>query len=301
MTKSYGDTVAVNDLTFVVRPGVVTGFLGPNGAGKSTTMRIILGLDYPTAGRALIDGRLFRTLDPPLRHVGALLESDSIHPARSARDHLRLAAQSNGIPRSRVDDLLEQVGLAGVARRRVKTYSLGMRQRLGIAGALLGDAGVLLFDEPVNGLDADGVRWVRHLVRDLANEGRTVLVSSHLMSEMQQTADHLLVIGRGKLIADARIEDVLASVGTRAVRVRTNDAEELARALSRLTATVEHLEGGALLVTGVSTQDIGAAAREVNLTLHELTEISSSLEQAYLELTGDSVEYAARAGEPEGV
>ena len=300
LTKRYGDTVAVDDLTFEVRPGVVTGFLGPNGAGKSTTMRMILGLDHPTAGQALIDGRHYRTLDQPLRHVGALLEGDSMHPARSARNHLRVAARSNGIPMPRVDEIIEEVGLATVATRRVRTYSLGMRQRVGIAAALLGDPAVLLFDEPVNGLDADGVRWVRHLLRDLAAEGRTVLVSSHLMSEMQQTADHLLVIGRGQLIADATMSDVLARAGAHTVRVRTEDPAALARSLNRIAADLERLEDGALLVTGVSTEAIGEAARDANLTVYELTELPSSLEQAYMQLTADSLEYAAPAADPQG-
>ena len=299
LTKRYGDTVAVDDLTFEVRPGVVTGFLGPNGAGKSTTMRMIVGLDHPTAGQALVNGRRYRTLDAPLRHVGALLEADALHPGRSARDHLRVAARSNGLPLSRVDEVLEEVGLATVAKRRVKGYSLGMRQRVGIAAALLGDPGVLLFDEPVNGLDADGVRWVRHLVRDLAAEGRTVLVSSHLMGEMQLTADHLLVIGRGQLLADAGIQEVLAKGGAQAVRVRTGDPDAFERSLARIGAGVDRLKDGALLVTGVSSEEIGTAARAANLTLHELTEVPSSLEQAYLQLTADSVEYAARTAGPE--
>ena len=293
LTKRYGDTVAVDDLTFDVRPGVVTGFLGPNGAGKSTTMRMILGLDRPTAGQALVNGRQYRGLDQPLRHVGALIESDALHPGRSARNHLRVAARSNGIPMSRVDEILEEVGLASVASRRVKTYSLGMRQRLGIAAALLGDPAVLLFDEPVNGLDADGVRWVRHLVRDLAADGRTVLVSSHLLSEMQQTADHLLVIGRGRLIADASTGDVLARSGARTVRVRAANPEALAMSLQRFGADVERLDDGALRVTGLTTGVIGQAARDADLVLHELTEVSTSLEQAYLELTEGSLEYAA--------
>ena len=292
LTKRYGDTLAVDDLTFEVRPGVVTGFLGPNGAGKSTTMRMILGLDHPTAGQALIAGRTYRMIDEPLRHVGALLEADALHPGRSARNHLRIAARSNGIPMSRVDEILEQVGLASVAGRRVKSYSLGMRQRLGIATALLGDPEVLLFDEPVNGLDVDGVRWVRHLVRDLAAEGRTVLVSSHLLSEMQQTADHLLVIGRGQLIADASTSEVLAGSGVQRVRVRTSDPDALHRCLDRFGADLERLEDGSVLVAGVSTRDIGEAARDAGLVLHELTELPSSLEQAYLQLTADSIEYA---------
>jgi ABC-2 type transport system ATP-binding protein len=299
LTKRYADTVAIDDLSFVVRPGAVTGFLGPNGAGKSTTMRVILGLDRPTAGQALVDGRFYRTFTQPLRRVGALIESDALHPSRSARNHLRVAAHSNGIPMTRVDEMLEQVGLASVAKRRVKTYSLGMRQRLGIAAALLGDSAVLLFDEPVNGLDADGVRWVRHLVRDLAAEGRTVLVSSHLLGEIQQTADHLVVIGRGRLIADASTSEVLAGSGGHAVRVRTSDPEALGRALDRIGADVERLDDGALLVTGASTEAIGGVAREVDLTLHELTELSSSLEQVYLELTADSLDYVASADSKE--
>lgn len=299
LTKRYGDTRAVDDLTFEVRAGVVTGFLGPNGAGKSTTMRIILGLDRPTAGRALVDGRGYQTFAQPLRHVGALLESDALHPARSARNHLRVAARSNGIPMSRVDDVLEQVGLATVARRRVRSYSLGMRQRLGIAAALLGDPPVLLLDEPVNGLDADSVRWVRHLVGDLAAEGRTVLVSSHLLSEMQQTADHLLVIGRGRLIADTSTSQLMAAAATRTVRVRTEDPDELVRSLHRLGADVERLDDGELRVTGASPEDIGTAARDADLAVYELGTISSSLEQAYLQLTAASLEYAAPAADGE--
>jgi ABC-2 type transport system ATP-binding protein len=293
VTKRYGDTVAVDDLSFHVRPGMVTGFLGPNGAGKSTTIRIVLGLDHPSVGQALVARRPYRALTQPLRRVGALIESDALHPGRSARNHLRVAARSNGIPMSRVDGMLEQVGLASVAGRKVKTYSLGMRQRLGIAAALLGDPEVLIFDEPVNGLDADGVRWVRHLVRDLASEGRTVLVSSHLLSEMQQTADHLVVIGRGHLIADASISEVLGSRGAPALRVRSADPEILGRALDRAGADVERLDDGALLVAGISADTIGSAAREVDVVLHELTEVSSSLEQVYLELTAESVDYAA--------
>lgn len=293
LTKRYGDRVAVDGLSFEVRPGVVTGFLGPNGAGKSTTMRVILGLDRPTAGQALVDGRRYRTFTQPLHRVGALLESDALHPSRSARNHLRVAAHSNGISMTRVDAVLEQVGLASVARRRVRTYSLGMRQRLGIAAALLGDPAVLLLDEPVNGLDADGVRWVRHLVRDLAAEGRTVLVSSHLLGEIQQTADHLVVIGRGRLIADATTSEVLAGSGNQTVRVRTPDQQALAQALDRIGASVERIDDGALLVTGASARTIGRVAREVNLTLHELTEMANSLEQVYLELTAATLDYAA--------
>lgn len=293
LTKSYGQIVAVDHLSFVVRPGVVTGFLGPNGAGKSTTMRMILGLDRPTSGEALVNGRRYQRLRQPLHEIGALLEADAMHPSRSGRNHLRVAALSNGIPISRVDEVLEEVGLSSVARRRVKTYSLGMRQRLGIAAALLGKPAVLLFDEPVNGLDPDGVRWIRNMFRDLAAEGRTVLVSSHLMSEMQQTADHLMVIGRGKLIADGSIAEILATKSGQSVRVRTDDAAALMEALSRFDAGFQHLEDGALLVSGVSAKDIGAAAGETNLVLHELAAVPTSLENAYLELTGRSVEYTS--------
>ena len=292
LTKRYGDTVAVDDLTLEVAPGRVTGFLGPNGAGKSTTMRMVLGLDHPTAGEALVHGRRHRDSTTPLRDVGALLEADALHPGRSARAHLRVAARSNGIPLSRVDEVLDRVGLTAVAGRRVKGYSLGMRQRLGIAGALLGDPAVLLFDEPVNGLDPDGVRWVRDLVRSLAKEGRTVLVSSHLMSEMQQTADHLVVIGRGRLIADAPIEQVLAGSGGHAVRVRTPGADPLAEALSSLGA-VDRVDDRELVVTGVAADRVGELAHSLGVPLHELTELRGSLEQAYMELTAASVEYAA--------
>ena len=296
LTKRYGDTVAVDNLSFAVRPGMVTGFLGPNGAGKSTTMRMILGLDRPTGGRALVNGREYRTFGNPLRHVGALIESDAFHPARSGRNHLRVAARTNGIPLSRVDELLEEVGLAAVGGRRVKDYSLGMRQRLGIAAALLGDPEVLLFDEPVNGLDVDGVRWIRGLFRDLAAEGRTVLVSSHLMGEMQQTADHLLVIGRGELVADASTRDLLSQSGHRAVRVRSSDLQGLRRCLTAPGVELEQLEDGSLLVSGMTIEQIGTAARLADLTLHELTELPSSLEQAFLQLTAHSLDHAAAAG-----
>lgn len=297
LTKKYGESVAVDDLTFEVRPGVVTGFLGPNGAGKSTTMRMILGLDEPTSGRALVNGHSYQELDQPLREVGALLEAGAVHPSRSARNHLRVAALSNRIPLTRVDEVLEEVGLASVARRRVKTYSLGMRQRLGIAAALLGDPGVLLFDEPVNGLDADGVRWVRHMFRDLAAQGRTVLVSSHLMSEMQQTADHLLVIGRGKLIADASTAEILSATSGQSVRVRTDDPEALKRSLSRFEVEFQHLDDGALLVSGITAKEIGTAAGSANVELHELAAVPTSLEHAYLELTESSLEFSGQTSE----
>ena len=300
LAKRYGDTLAVDDLTFKVRPGHVTGFLGPNGAGKSTTMRMILGLDRPTDGHALLAGRAYQDLKEPLREVGALLEADAVHPGRSARDHLRAAARSNGIPSSRVDEVLEQVGLTAVAGRRVKGYSLGMRQRLGIAGALLGDPGILLLDEPVNGLDADGVRWVRDLVRTLAAGGRTVLVSSHLMSEMQQTADHLLIIGRGRLIADAPATDVIARSSREIVRARTPDAQRLKAHLLGLGVAVEEVDDRELLITGASAERVGHAAHTVGVPLHELTTVQGSLEQAYMELTASSLEYtSSRATTPD--
>ena len=228
LTKRYGDVLAVDDLSFDVEPGKVTGFLGPNGAGKSTTMRMVLGLDRPSAGEALVNGRPFVSFAEPLREVGALLDPGSVHPGRSGRNHLRVAARTNGVPERRVDEVIEQVGLDGAARRRIKGYSLGMRQRLGIAAALLADPRVLLFDEPINGLDLDGVRWIRELLRRLADEGRTVLVSSHLMSEMQQIADRLVVIGRGRLIADATTQEILRGLGQLQVRVRTSQADTLA-------------------------------------------------------------------------
>ena len=293
LTKRFGDSVAVDDLTFDVVPGRVTGFLGPNGAGKSTTMRMILGLDRPTLGEALVEGRPYRELDQPLRRVGALLEADAVHPGRRARDHLGVAARTYSIPMKRVDEVLDLVGLTGVARKRVKTFSLGMRQRLGIAAALLGDPGVLLFDEPVNGLDVEGVRWVRGLLRGLAAEGRTVLVSSHLMSEMQVTADHLLVIGRGRLIADASTTAVLAGNGGQTIRVRTPDARRFADHLRSVGLDVQGVDDGCLLVKGSSAEDVGAAAFVQNVALHELAETHSSLEQAFLGLTADALEYVS--------
>ncbi|TFV62319.1 UNVERIFIED_ORG: ABC transporter ATP-binding protein [Bacillus sp. AZ43] len=292
LTKQYGAVRAVDDLTFDVEPGKVTGFLGPNGAGKSTTMRMILGLDRPTAGSATIGGRQFATLGEPLWVAGALLDAQATHPGRSGRDHLRVAARTHGLPLRRVDEVIDQVGLGPAAKRRVKGYSLGMRQRLGIASALLGDPAVLLFDEPMNGLDLDGVRWVRRLVRGLADEGRTVLLSSHLMSEMEQTADHLVIIGRGRLIADASIDEVMRGEGAgRKVRVRTPATDQLAGALLRRGALVHPSGDGELLVEGVTAETVGDVALEEAVAVHRLAEEHSSLEQVYLDLTGDSVQY----------
>ena len=301
LTKQYGapsrphgssGVRAVDDLTFDVAAGKVTGFLGPNGAGKSTTMRMILGLDRPTAGAALVGGRPFASLAEPLRAAGALLDAQAVHPGRSGRDHLRVAARTNGIPQRRVDEVIDQVGLGPAARRRVKGYSLGMRQRLGIATALLGDPAVLLFDEPMNGLDLDGVRWIRRLVRELADDGRTVLLSSHLMSEMEQTADHLVIIGRGRLIADASMQEVMrGGGGQRQVRVRTPSVDELAGALLRRGLRVHPTGDGDLLVDGASAETVGDVALEAAVAVHRLTEEHSSLEEVYLDLTGDSVQY----------
>jgi ABC-2 type transport system ATP-binding protein len=297
LTKHYGGqgpsaVRAVDDLTFDVSPGKVTGFLGPNGAGKSTTMRMILGLDRPTAGSALVAGRPFAGLAEPLRVAGALLDAGAVHPGRSGRDSLRVAARSNGIPPRRVDEVIDQVGLGPAAGRRVKGYSLGMRQRLGIASALIGDPDVLLFDEPMNGLDLDGVRWIRGLVRGLADEGRTVLLSSHLMSEMEQTADHLVIIGRGRLIADASMQEVMRGKGAhRRVRVRTPSPDDLAGPLLRRGLRVHPTGDGDLLVEGASAETVGDVALEAGVAVHRLGEEHSSLEEVYLDLTGDSVQY----------
>ncbi|SCG66448.1 ABC-2 type transport system ATP-binding protein [Micromonospora echinaurantiaca] len=300
LTKRFGRTTAVDDLTVDIAPGRVTGFLGPNGAGKSTTMRMVLGLDRPTAGRALIDGRAYRELRRPLREVGALLDARAIHPARAGRAHLLAMARSNGLPVRRVDEVLDTVGLdARAAAKPGRTLSLGMAQRLGIAGALLGDPPVLMFDEPVNGLDPDGVRWVRQLMRSLAGEGRTVFVSSHLMSEMQLTADRLVVIGRGRLLADAPIDEVIAGSPV-AVRVRSPHPAGLAALAERLTAAgaaVDPAGPDELTVTGATTDRIGDLAYELGVRLHELSPHGASLEQAFMELTAGSVEYA---GTPTG-
>ncbi|GLZ36391.1 ATP-binding cassette domain-containing protein [Actinokineospora sp. NBRC 105648] len=291
LTKRYGRTTAVDALTFTVRPGQVTGFLGANGSGKSTTMRAVLGLDAPTSGRALVDGRLYRSFPRPLHHVGALLDAGAVHGGRSARMHLRCLARTNGIGPRRVSEVLDLVGLAAVADRRVGGFSLGMRQRLGIAAALLGDPGVLLFDEPVNGLDPEGIRWIRELMRELAGEGRTVLVSSHLMSEMALTADHLVVIGRGRLITEASMAE-LAERFRRDVLVSTPDSVGLGAALRAVGATVSSEVDG-LAVVGLSPTEIGDLAHRAGFAVHGLVQRTATLEDAYLDLTDDSTEYRA--------
>jgi ABC-2 type transport system ATP-binding protein len=296
LTKRYGGTTAVDGLTFAVPPGHVTGFLGPNGAGKSTTLRLVLGLNEPSSGSVTIGGRPFRSRARGLRHVGALLDAGDVHGGRTAVAHLSALGRGNHLPRARVDEVLREVGLAGAARRRIGGYSLGMRQRLGIATALLGDPPVLLFDEPFNGLDPEGVLWVRGLFRRLAAEGRTVFVSSHLMSEMENTADRLVVIGRGRLIADESLTDFAARSTRPAVIVRTPDAAGLTAALTGRGATVRPEGDGSLVVTGCGAAHIGETAAARRIVLHELTTRTASLEQAFMALTADSVDYLA--GEP---
>jgi len=306
LTKRYGAATAVDHLTFEVPPGMVTGFLGPNGSGKSTTMRMIMGLDVPDSGSALIDGKAYDQLTWPLREVGALLEAKALHPARSARNHLRWLALTNDIPLRRVDEVIDQVGLSSVANRRAGKFSLGMSQRLGIAVALLGDPGVLLFDEPVNGLDPEGIRWVRNFLRGLAADGRTVLVSSHLISEMSLTADRLVVIGRGRLIAETSVEDFVARSGGGAVKLVTPDRAEFAMALGSAGARVGDGDGESLTVEGMTSSEIGDLAFREGIRIHELTPIMASLEDAFMELTQDEVEFrpstmadAAGVGEKE--
>ncbi|MGM1060543.1 ATP-binding cassette domain-containing protein [Saccharothrix sp. Mg75] len=294
LTRRYGAVLAVDDLGFDVEPGKVTGFLGPNGAGKSTTMRIVLGLDRPTSGTALVNGRPCAAFAEPLREVGALLDPGAAHPGRTGRGHLLVAARSNGIPRRRVEEVLGEVGLDRAAGRRIKGYSLGMRQRLGIAAALLGDPGVLLFDEPVNGLDLDGVRWARALLRRLADEGRTVLVSSHLLSEVEQVADRLVVIGRGRLIADATTEEVLTGLGHVRVRVRSSAPDRLLAALRDAGFEAHRVDDREVLVENAGAEEVGELAHARDVPLHHLSEVRGSLEDAYVELTGGSVEHRAR-------
>jgi ABC-2 type transport system ATP-binding protein len=299
LVKKYGDTVAVGGLTFDVQPGLVTGFLGPNGSGKSTTLRMVLGLDAPTEGTVTINGRPYNQLRHPLREVGALLEAHAIHPGRSAYNYLLGLAQSNGMKRTRVDAVLEQVGLTEAAKTRVGNFSLGMGQRLGIAAALLGDPEVLLFDEPVNGLDPEGILWIRTLMRSLAEQGRTVFVSSHLMSEMALTADRLIVIGRGTLIADTTVQEFIDGSSQNHVRVRSPRAPALAALLVEHGATASVDPSGALEVTGMDRSAIGDLAAAHQIALHELAEHDASLEEAFMELTKDSVQFRAHVALPQ--
>jgi len=293
LSKRYGDKLAVDDLSFTVEPGKVTGFLGPNGAGKTTTMRLILGLDYPTAGTVHIHGKQYRDLPYPMHEVGALIDAKAVNGGRNAYNHLWCLAQTNDIPKRRVDEVLALVGLTEVAKKRTKGFSLGMSQRLGIAGTLLGDPDVLMFDEPVNGLDPEGIRWIRNLMKTLASEGRTVFVSSHLMSEMENTADDIIVIGRGRLIANTTIDRFIAENSTETVRVRTPQIDVLAKAVAAAGGTATAKGDGSLLVQGLSTDRTGDIAFEAGVRLHELSQSRASLEQAFMELTADSVEYHA--------
>lgn len=297
LTKVYGEVRAVSGLSFDVEPGTVTGFLGPNGAGKSTTMRVLLGLDRPTSGTALVDGHSYARMAAPLHLVGALLDAAAMHPGRTGRAHLRIAALTNGISDARVAEVIEQVGLEAAAGRRIKGYSLGMRQRLGIAAALLGDPSVLVFDEPFNGMDLDGVRWLRSHLREWAQEGRTVLISSHLMSEIQTVADRVVVIGRGQLVADVTVDEMIRGLGGSRVRVRTPAAEVLAGALAG-KAVLTRVGPAELEVTGLTCAEVGERAGALGIALHHLSEIEQSLEEAYLSLTTDEVEFrgATRGG-----
>jgi ABC-2 type transport system ATP-binding protein len=291
LTKRYGSKTAVDGVDFTVQPGRVTGFLGPNGAGKSTTMRMIVGLDRPTVGSVTVNGKLYREHSAPLREVGVLLDAKAIHTGRSAYNHLLAMAATSAIPASRVKEVIELTGLQSVARKRVGGFSLGMGQRLGIAAALLGDPATLILDEPVNGLDPEGVQWVRQLVRGLAAEGRTILLSSHLMSEMAVTADHLIVLGRGKVIADAPVADLIGAATRNTVRVKTPWAEELAALFGRPEIGVTRTGTDLLEIVGISAAEIGNQAARAGIALHELTPVSASLEEAYMALTQNDVEY----------
>ena len=291
LSKRYGEKLAVDALDFIVQPGIVTGFLGPNGAGKSTTMRMIAGLDHPTAGRVTVNGRDYRSAAAPMAELGILLEAKAMHTGRSARNHLLALAQTNGVGRRRVDELIDMVGLGEVARQRVGGFSLGMGQRLGIASALLGDPRVVVLDEPVNGLDPEGVLWIRNLLKGLAAEGRTVLVSSHLMSEMALTATRLVVIGRGRLIADTTVEEFVARAGGAAVTVRTPQAAKLRELLLGPDITITSEQSGVLHVQGASAEQIGTVAWQAHLPVFELTAKHASLEEAFMQLTDDSVDY----------
>jgi ABC-2 type transport system ATP-binding protein len=300
LTKRYGEKVAVNNLSFTVRPGIITGFLGPNGAGKSTTMRMVLGLDRPTAGDVRIDGKHYDQLQDPLTYIGALLEAKAWHGGRSARNHLLWLAQSNGIPERRVGEVLDTVGLTAVARKKTKGFSLGMGQRLGIAGALLGDPRILMFDEPVNGLDPEGIHWIRNLMKTLASQGRTVFVSSHLMSEMALTADHLVVIGQGRLLADTSMAAFIAENSRSYVRIRTPQRERLLDVLHGEGITVVESAAEVLEVDGDKAEAVGELAARHQLVLHELSPQRASLEEAFMQLTAESVEYHAHDGQPPG-
>ncbi len=290
LTKHFGNVLAVDSLTFDVKPGRVTGFLGPNGSGKSTTMRMIMGLDLPNAGTVTVTGKRYHDLPWPLREVGGLLEANAIHPGRSARAHLLALAQSNSIARKRVDEVLDWVGLSAVAGKRAGKFSLGMTQRLGIAAALLGDPGVLIFDEPVNGLDPEGIRWVRTLCKGLASEGRTVFISSHLMAEMALTADHLVVIGKGRMIAEMSVTEFVARSSHQSVRVLTPATSSLTDAVTAASGTVIPQPDGSMTVTGMSAAQVGDLAASLSIALHELTPVAS-LEDAFMELTDEAVEF----------
>jgi ABC-2 type transport system ATP-binding protein len=297
VTKRYGEKLAVDDLSFEVQPGIVTGFLGPNGAGKSTTMRLILGLDAPTSGTVRVNGCSYRELSAPLHEIGAMLEAHAIHTGRSAYNHLLALAQTHGIPRSRVEEVIELVGLREVARKRVGGFSLGMGQRLGVAAALLGDPATVILDEPANGLDPEGIHWIRNLLKRLASEGRTVFLSSHLMSEMAQTADHLIVVGRGRLIADTSVAEFVRRASSDAdVRVRCSQATKLRDALVRRDVAVQSIGEDLLEVSGLTGEQIGEIALQARIVISELTPQQASLEEAFMSLTGDSVEYRASAG-----
>jgi ABC-2 type transport system ATP-binding protein len=291
LTKRYGDKTAVDGISFTIAPGSVTGFLGPNGAGKSTTMRMIMGLDRPTTGTVTVNGKPYAKDRSPLSEAGALLDAKAMHPGRTARSHLRTMAATHNIPAARVDEVIEMTGLSTVAGRRVGGFSLGMGQRLGIASAMLGDPRTLILDEPVNGLDPEGVQWVRRLVRSLADQGRTVFLSSHLMSEMAQTADQLLVIGRGRILAAGPVQEVIDSVSGATVRVRAPRAVELAALVPAAGVTVSSPEPGTLELRGIDAAQVGEIAGAAGITLHELSPRNASLEEAYMSLTQDSVEY----------
>ncbi|OEJ94365.1 ABC transporter ATP-binding protein [Streptomyces thermolilacinus] len=296
LTKRFGTKTAVDDLSFTVRPGMVTGFLGPNGAGKSTTMRMMLDLDAPTRGTVRIDGRHYRELDEPLKYIGALLDAKAMHGGRTAYNNLLCLAQSNRIPAHRVDEVLDLVGLSAVARKKSKNFSMGMGQRLGIAAALLGDPRILMFDEPVNGLDPEGIHWIRHLMKHLASEGRTIFVSSHLMSEMALTADHLVVIGQGRLLADTSMADFIQQNSRSYVRLRTPQREQTRDVLAAAGLTALDGEDGALEIDGSSTESVGELLAEHRIVLHELSAQRASLEEAFMRMTAGSVEYHAHDG-----